>query len=105
MDDEVVSIEIEPFDGEVFNISVDEDESYILNYIVTHNCLCFKTAVLPKPDEFTNQLRGWTDGSQPWPAMDNYASMVGGDVSIDLAGMGALATLLRWAFNPRPGNS
>ena len=67
-------------------------------------CLCFKTAVLPSPDDFTDQLKGWMDGSQPWPAMDEYAGMVGGDVAINLSSELSLATLLRWAFNPKPGN-
>jgi hypothetical protein len=66
-------------------------------------CLCFKTAVLPgSPDEFTDKLRGWLNGSQPWQEMDQYQAMVGGNVLLDLAGSGALNALLIWAFNPRP---
>lgn len=41
-------------DEEVFNFSVDEDESYVANNIVTHNCLCFFTSVLTKPDGSTS---------------------------------------------------
>lgn len=65
-------------------------------------CLCGKVAVLPSPDDFTDQLRGWMDGSQPWPAMDEYQKLVGGNVLINLAGEAALNALLIWAFNPKP---
>jgi len=65
-------------------------------------CLCGKVAVLASPDAFTDQLLGWLDGSQPWPEMDQYQAMVGGDVLINLAGSAALSALLMWAFNPRP---
>jgi len=34
----VVSIESEPYVGEVFNLEVEEDHSYIIDGIVTHNC-------------------------------------------------------------------
>src|SRR3990172_1247742 len=60
-------------------------------------CLCFKTAVLQKPDEFAGQLHGWMDGTQPWPAMDVYTGMIGGGVGSDLSGASALMSLLRWA--------
>lgn len=66
-------------------------------------CLCGKAAVLPNDDQFTDQLRGWLNGSQHWSAMDDYQALVGGDVSVNLSGLLELATLLRWAFNPKPG--
>lgn len=65
-------------------------------------CLCGKVAVLPSPDEFTDRLRAWASGAQPWPEMDQYQSMVGGDALINLAGAAALKALLMWAFNPKP---
>lgn len=45
------------------------------------NCLCFKTAVLMDEKAFTDGLRGWMDGSQPWSEMDAYERMIGGDVN------------------------
>ena len=43
------------------------------------HCLCYKTAVLMAEKEFTSQMNGWLNG-QSWPAMDDYAELVGGDV-------------------------
>jgi hypothetical protein len=40
-------------------------------------CLCYKTAILMDPDEFASQTRGWMTGTQPWPAMDEYADWLG----------------------------
>jgi hypothetical protein len=62
------------------------------------HCLCNKVAVLLKPDDFTDQLRGWVNGSQLWPAMDQYAGLVGGDVNNSLGGSSVLASLLLWAW-------
>src|SRR5690349_17819048 len=45
------------------------------------NCLCYKTAVLMSQAEFTTDLRAWMTGSSPWPAMDDYEQMIGGDVN------------------------
>ena len=45
------------------------------------NCLCYKTAVLMAEKEFTSQLRGWMQGTESWPEMDDYERMIGGDVS------------------------
>lgn len=43
-------------------------------------CLCYKTAVLMDEKDFTSQMNGWLNG-ESWPAMDNYAELVGGDVT------------------------
>lgn len=40
-------------------------------------CLCFKTAVLMDDAVFADRVRGWLNGSQPWNAMDDYASWLG----------------------------
>lgn len=40
-------------------------------------CLCYKTAVLMDDDEFVRRARGWLYGTEPWPAMDDYASWLG----------------------------
>lgn len=36
----VISVSHKPFEGTVYNFSVEEDESYIANGIVNHNCGC-----------------------------------------------------------------
>jgi len=61
-------------------------------------CLCYKTAVLIKPEELTTKLRGWMDGSQAWPEMDGYASAIGGDPLVSLAKMRLAQDLTEWAF-------
>jgi len=60
------------------------------------NCLCYKTAVLMSEKEFTSQMRGWLDGSQPWAEMDAYEKSIGGDVSASL--MPAAIGLAVWLF-------
>lgn len=62
---------------EVFNISVEDDESYFLGGLLTHNCMCFKTAVQMAPDDFVQNLRGWMRRERQWDAMDRYASTFG----------------------------
>lgn len=76
LDDEVVSIEIVPYDGQVYNLSVEEDETYVLNNIITHNCLCYSTAVLQPEGEFVERLRGWMSGGSD-PGLDGYAGFLG----------------------------
>lgn len=75
--DEVVGIELVPFDGEVFNLTVDEDNSYALEGIITHNCLCGKKAVTQSPDAFAGRLRDWMQGTSRDPQLDAYAKMLG----------------------------
>jgi len=40
-------------------------------------CLCYKTAVLMDDAAFVDKTRGWLNGTQPWGAMDDYASWLG----------------------------
>jgi hypothetical protein len=74
--DPVVSIEIIPFDDEVFNLSVDQDETFVLSGIVTHNCLCYMTAVDMDTDDFVDNLSSWVKGGS-WEDMDRYAAKYG----------------------------
>lgn len=64
-------------------------------------CLCYKTAVLMKGDDFVAKLRGWLDGSQRWPEMDSYATMLGGSgrtgVDVDL-GTGIGLSMAYWLW-------
>ncbi len=80
MEDEIVSVERIPYAGLVYNLEVEEDESYVVNGIAVHNCLCYKAAVLMPMDEFTAKLKGWMRGEQEWAAMDQYADWLGLDV-------------------------
>ncbi len=61
-------------------------------------CLCYKTAVLMKPDQFTGQLRGWMTSNQAWPEMDAYSQAIGGDPLVKLAKMKLAQDLTEWAF-------
>lgn len=45
------------------------------------DCLCYKTAVLMDMKEFTSALNGWLRGTTTWPAMDQYATLIGGDIN------------------------
>jgi hypothetical protein len=76
-DELVVSIEVAPFEGTVHNLTVEGDESYVLNGIVAHNCLCYKSAVLEPPEAFADRLLGWMTGGESWPEMDQYAAWLG----------------------------
>ena len=41
----IKSIKSIPFEGTVYNLGVEDDESYIVNSIVVHNCRCLLTPV------------------------------------------------------------
>jgi hypothetical protein len=45
---QVVGVARRAFDGVVHNFAVDVDESYVVDGIVTHNCLCSVTVVLDR---------------------------------------------------------
>lgn len=67
-------------------------------------CLCFKEALLMNDSLFTNRMRGWIDGSEPWPEMDEYQVFVGAGragilnpaLLLDLS-----QPLLRWLDGPK----
>jgi len=61
------------------------------------NCLCYKTAVLMDREQFVSQMRGWLDGSEPWSAMDTYASELGVPLDTDL--MPAAINLAVWMLD------
>ena len=104
--DEVVDIELIPFNGKVFNLAVEEDSSYVLEGIITHNCLCGSAAVQMPQDEFVGRLRGWMDGTQAWDGMDGYAEWIGlSNVSADRSALvsfsmtvGVADSLVRWLW-------
>lgn len=61
------------------------------------HCLCYKVAVLMKPDEFAAQLRGWMRGTRRWDAMDEYARNVGGELGRTLTAS-LFSALAVWAY-------
>lgn len=69
----VNSVAHEPYRGTVYNLSVADDNSYTVNGVVVHNCLCYMISVTQSVNDFTSQLRGWMRGEESWPAMDEYA--------------------------------
>lgn len=44
----VTAVEREPYAGPVHNFAVEEDESYCVDNIVTHNCLCTQVAIVDR---------------------------------------------------------
>jgi len=59
------------------------------------NCLCYKTAVLMDPEQFTSQLNGWLKG-ESWAEMDAYAADLGVPLDSDLTP--AAINLAVWLF-------
>jgi hypothetical protein len=106
--DEVVGIEFIPFDGNVFNLTVEDDNTYVLNEIVTHNCLCGRRSVQMGQDEFVDKLRGWMNGTGEWAGMDGYMDWTGiSNMTADRVEMaashlsiggGAAGSLLTWLW-------
>lgn len=66
-----------------------------IEYPLHPNCFCFKTAVLMDEKAFTSQLNGWLNG-ESWQAMDDYKTMIGGDVAVSL--MPDAMSLAVWLF-------
>ena len=72
-------------DDEVYNISVDEDESYICNNRVVHNCTNWSIAKAGHGRETTNSgigwelfsqyIRAWKESGVPYYLYENNASM------------------------------
>jgi hypothetical protein len=50
-----------------------------------------------EPDQFVGQLRDWLGGGS-WPAMDTYASMIGGNVAEDLRESGVAVSMAYWLW-------
>jgi len=66
-----------------------------IEYPLHPHCFCYKTAVLVDEKEFTSKLNGWLNG-ESYPEMDEYKSMIGGDVNISL--MPQAVSLAVWLF-------
>lgn len=98
VEDEVVAIDVVPFTGEVFNLMVEDDNSYVIEGLAASNCLCFKTAVMMDETAFVDGLRDWLNDSSTWPEMDAFQQMVGGNVNVDLTTSQVAQHLTQWAF-------
>lgn len=61
--------------GNVYNMTVEGDNSYTVGGHVVHNCLCRWEEVLMPPGDFTKQMRGWVAGENDF--LDNYSSWLG----------------------------
>jgi hypothetical protein len=67
------------------------------------NCLCYWTAGTMSDDRFVGRMRGWLDGTQPWPEMDSYGNNVGFTLADVAAGVASevparwIAAVLDWA--------
>jgi hypothetical protein len=66
-----------------------------IEYPLHPHCFCYKTAVLVDEKEFTSKLNGWLNG-ESYPEMDEYKSMIGGDVNVSL--MPQALSLAVWLF-------
>jgi hypothetical protein len=69
-----------------------------IEYPLHPHCFCYKTAVLMNEKLFTSQLNGWLNG-ESFPEMDEYKSMIGGDVNVSL--MSNAMSLAVWLFGEK----
>jgi hypothetical protein len=59
-------------------------------------------------DRFVGRMRGWLDGTQPWPEMDSYGDHVGFTLADVAAGVASevparwMAAVLDWANSTEP---
>lgn len=81
----VTSADAHHYKGLVYNMSVEEDESYVVGDIVVHNCMCHTRPVLvDSPSTVTNRLRAVMDDARAntFPpavtpaAIDDFTSML-----------------------------
>ena len=63
------------YTGNVYNMTVEGDNSYTVGGHVVHNCLCRWEEVLMPPGDFTKQVRGWVAGENDF--LDDYSSWLG----------------------------
>ena len=67
----IKSIRNVPWDGPVYNLSVEEDESYVCDDLATHNCRCswIPKTVRQAAEEGLDEAKRWLDsGVEPRPA-------------------------------------
>lgn len=62
------------------------------------HCMCYKTAVLAPPDEFTKRLSGWVRGEEQWTAMDVYHTTLQGELWTDLRNTAIGVSLAYWLW-------
>lgn len=76
MPEVVTAIRRVPFSGRVYNLSVREDRTYVLNGIITHNCMCYLLLERMTREEVQERLERWRQG-EPWPEMEQYLLTLG----------------------------
>jgi len=87
--------------GNVYNMTVEGDNSYTVGGHVVHNCLCRWEEVMMPPGDFTKQVRGWVAGENDF--LDDYSSWLGQRAltpipdTLSVAGLMELATAMnKW---------
>ncbi len=71
----VISTEQRFYSGPVYNMAVEDDNSYTVNGAAVHNCMCYYEDVLMPADEFTRNVREWLGGQNSF--LDDYESWLG----------------------------
>ena len=67
----------------VYNMTVEGDNSYTVNGVVVHNCMCYKQALVMRADDFRNEVRGWMRGENTF--LDGYADWLGHTPTVSLS--------------------
>jgi hypothetical protein len=60
----IVSVSSEKVKGYVYNLTVEDDHSYIAEGVAVHNCQCVIRQRLMDHDEFMSDLTAWSDGER-----------------------------------------
>lgn len=58
----------------VYNLSVDEDESFIAEGVVVHNCMCYVVPRLPDREEAVDRLSRWVRNPTSDPGLERWWS-------------------------------
>jgi hypothetical protein len=61
--DRIVSVSSEPFNGLVYNLTVDKANSYLANGFASHNCECQVRPRLVDQAQFFDDIRAWSGGA------------------------------------------
>lgn len=67
----IVSVSSEKVKGYVYNLTVEDDHSYIAEGVAVHNCQCIVRPRLMDHDEFMADLTAWADGESV-PYLDDW---------------------------------
>lgn len=90
-------IEQRNYNGLVYNMEVEGDNSYTVNGAAVHNCLCFPEAAVMPIDDFRKRVRGWLAGDNAF--LDQYREWSGFDPTAQLPWSLSLADSLELWLN------